>query len=227
MLKAADNVAMKQEDSASQNGEMTSWDINDIKLPQVCVCILEIYPILIGLLHFRTLSFIYASLHLCSLSPWAIGLRFAWRAREYPVIWSFYPFLVPLPKNHTHVLHGKPVTPHASNLMTPQCHLQRHLSMYVPDSACQAVLPSSSVLHLPTQPSYLISVSSMLSHCCSPKASMSRATSFPKVTFTCIQPGGFLHTFLYALKWGCSAVSIFKVHILTAIMALSGWEQQF
>ncbi|XP_042742236.1 chorion-specific transcription factor GCMa isoform X1 [Lagopus leucura] len=34
MLKAADNVAMKQEDSASQNGEMTSWDINDIKLPQ-------------------------------------------------------------------------------------------------------------------------------------------------------------------------------------------------
>ncbi|OXB76556.1 UNVERIFIED_CONTAM: hypothetical protein H355_004762 [Colinus virginianus] len=34
MLKAADNFATKQEDSASQNGEMTSWDINDIKLPQ-------------------------------------------------------------------------------------------------------------------------------------------------------------------------------------------------
>uniref|UniRef100_A0A8V0XBJ3 Glial cells missing homolog 1 n=1 Tax=Gallus gallus TaxID=9031 RepID=A0A8V0XBJ3_CHICK len=34
MLKAADSVAMKQEDSASRNGEMTSWDINDIKLPQ-------------------------------------------------------------------------------------------------------------------------------------------------------------------------------------------------
>ncbi|NXK45931.1 GCM1 factor, partial [Chauna torquata] len=34
MLKAADNVVMEQEDSASRNGEMTSWDINDIKLPQ-------------------------------------------------------------------------------------------------------------------------------------------------------------------------------------------------
>ncbi|XP_021246925.1 chorion-specific transcription factor GCMa [Numida meleagris] len=34
MLKAADNVAMKQEDSASQNEEISSWDINDIKLPQ-------------------------------------------------------------------------------------------------------------------------------------------------------------------------------------------------
>uniref|UniRef100_A0A8C3CYA1 Glial cells missing transcription factor 1 n=1 Tax=Cairina moschata TaxID=8855 RepID=A0A8C3CYA1_CAIMO len=34
MLRAADNVVMEQEGSASQNGEMTSWDINDIKLPQ-------------------------------------------------------------------------------------------------------------------------------------------------------------------------------------------------
>ncbi|NXC39294.1 GCM1 factor, partial [Penelope pileata] len=34
MLKAADNVVMEQENSASRNGEMTSWDINDIKLPQ-------------------------------------------------------------------------------------------------------------------------------------------------------------------------------------------------
>ncbi|XP_025890086.1 chorion-specific transcription factor GCMa [Nothoprocta perdicaria] len=34
MLKGADDVAMEQEDSASQNGEMASWDINDIKLPQ-------------------------------------------------------------------------------------------------------------------------------------------------------------------------------------------------
>ncbi|NWI25839.1 GCM1 factor, partial [Sula dactylatra] len=34
MLKSADDVAMEQEDSASQHGEMTSWDINDIKLPQ-------------------------------------------------------------------------------------------------------------------------------------------------------------------------------------------------
>uniref|UniRef100_A0A8B9TAT4 Glial cells missing transcription factor 1 n=1 Tax=Anas platyrhynchos TaxID=8839 RepID=A0A8B9TAT4_ANAPL len=34
MLRAADNVVMEQEGSASRNGEMTSWDINDIKLPQ-------------------------------------------------------------------------------------------------------------------------------------------------------------------------------------------------
>ncbi|NWR87395.1 GCM1 factor, partial [Furnarius figulus] len=34
MLKGADETVMEQEDSASQHGEMTSWDINDIKLPQ-------------------------------------------------------------------------------------------------------------------------------------------------------------------------------------------------
>ncbi|XP_010213244.1 PREDICTED: chorion-specific transcription factor GCMa [Tinamus guttatus] len=34
MLKGADNVVMEQEDSASQNGGMANWDINDIKLPQ-------------------------------------------------------------------------------------------------------------------------------------------------------------------------------------------------
>lgn len=43
MLKGADDVVMEHEDSASRHGEMTSWDINDIKLPQVCVCVLEIY----------------------------------------------------------------------------------------------------------------------------------------------------------------------------------------
>ncbi|KFV17687.1 Chorion-specific transcription factor GCMa [Tauraco erythrolophus] len=34
MLKGADDVVMEQEDSASRHGEMTSWDINDLKLPQ-------------------------------------------------------------------------------------------------------------------------------------------------------------------------------------------------
>ncbi|KAK4824975.1 hypothetical protein QYF61_022501 [Mycteria americana] len=34
MLKGADDVVMEQEDSAAQHGETTSWDINDIKLPQ-------------------------------------------------------------------------------------------------------------------------------------------------------------------------------------------------
>ncbi|KAF1505483.1 Chorion-specific transcription factor GCMa, partial [Eudyptula minor novaehollandiae] len=34
MLKGADDVVMEQEDSASRHGEMTNWDINDIKLPQ-------------------------------------------------------------------------------------------------------------------------------------------------------------------------------------------------
>ncbi|NXY82675.1 GCM1 factor, partial [Alcedo cyanopectus] len=34
MLKSAVDVVMEQEDSASRHGEMTSWDINDIKLPQ-------------------------------------------------------------------------------------------------------------------------------------------------------------------------------------------------
>ncbi|NWS44438.1 GCM1 factor, partial [Probosciger aterrimus] len=34
MLKGADDVVMEHEDSASRHGEMTSWDINDIKLPQ-------------------------------------------------------------------------------------------------------------------------------------------------------------------------------------------------
>ncbi|NXR49729.1 GCM1 factor, partial [Hippolais icterina] len=34
MLKGADDSVMEQEDSASQHVEMTSWDINDIKLPQ-------------------------------------------------------------------------------------------------------------------------------------------------------------------------------------------------
>ncbi|NWX36730.1 GCM1 factor, partial [Notiomystis cincta] len=34
MLKGADDSVMEQEDSASQHGEMMSWDINDIKLPQ-------------------------------------------------------------------------------------------------------------------------------------------------------------------------------------------------
>ncbi|NXS64599.1 GCM1 factor, partial [Pandion haliaetus] len=34
MLKGADDVVMEQEDPASRHGEMTSWDINDIKLPQ-------------------------------------------------------------------------------------------------------------------------------------------------------------------------------------------------
>ncbi|KAM6407392.1 chorion-specific transcription factor GCMa [Pluvialis apricaria] len=34
MLKGADDAVMEQEDSASRHGDMTSWDINDIKLPQ-------------------------------------------------------------------------------------------------------------------------------------------------------------------------------------------------
>ncbi|NXU66952.1 GCM1 factor, partial [Horornis vulcanius] len=34
MLKRADDSVMEQEDSAFQHGEMTSWDINDIKLPE-------------------------------------------------------------------------------------------------------------------------------------------------------------------------------------------------
>ncbi|NWQ68828.1 GCM1 factor, partial [Neopipo cinnamomea] len=34
MLKGADEAVVEQEDSASQHGEMTSWDINDIKLPE-------------------------------------------------------------------------------------------------------------------------------------------------------------------------------------------------
>ncbi|NWR03848.1 GCM1 factor, partial [Paradoxornis webbianus] len=34
MLRGADDSVMEQEDSASRNGEMMSWDINDIKLPQ-------------------------------------------------------------------------------------------------------------------------------------------------------------------------------------------------
>ncbi|NXQ97983.1 GCM1 factor, partial [Sagittarius serpentarius] len=34
MLKGADDVVMEQEDSASRHGETTSWDINDIQLPQ-------------------------------------------------------------------------------------------------------------------------------------------------------------------------------------------------
>ncbi|NXO83427.1 GCM1 factor, partial [Sitta europaea] len=34
MLKGADDSVMEQEDSASRLGEMMSWDINDIKLPQ-------------------------------------------------------------------------------------------------------------------------------------------------------------------------------------------------
>ncbi|KAM6280419.1 chorion-specific transcription factor GCMa [Porphyrio hochstetteri] len=34
MLQGADEVVMEQEDSASRHGEITSWDINDIKLPQ-------------------------------------------------------------------------------------------------------------------------------------------------------------------------------------------------
>ncbi|NXX27757.1 GCM1 factor, partial [Nicator chloris] len=34
MLKSADDSVMEQEDSVSQHGEITSWDINDIKLPQ-------------------------------------------------------------------------------------------------------------------------------------------------------------------------------------------------
>ncbi|NXC33266.1 GCM1 factor, partial [Campylorhamphus procurvoides] len=34
MLEGADEAVIQQENSASQHGEMTSWDINDIKLPQ-------------------------------------------------------------------------------------------------------------------------------------------------------------------------------------------------
>ncbi|NWX39732.1 GCM1 factor, partial [Steatornis caripensis] len=34
MLKGADDVVMEQGDSASRHGEMTSWDINDVNLPQ-------------------------------------------------------------------------------------------------------------------------------------------------------------------------------------------------
>ncbi|KAM9273910.1 chorion-specific transcription factor GCMa [Cariama cristata] len=34
MLQGADDIVMEQEDSASRHGERTSWDINDIKLPQ-------------------------------------------------------------------------------------------------------------------------------------------------------------------------------------------------
>nr|XP_009685354.1 PREDICTED: chorion-specific transcription factor GCMa [Struthio camelus australis] len=34
MLNSADDIVMEQEDSTSRNGEMASWDINDIKLPQ-------------------------------------------------------------------------------------------------------------------------------------------------------------------------------------------------
>ncbi|XP_014724950.1 PREDICTED: chorion-specific transcription factor GCMa [Sturnus vulgaris] len=34
MLRGADDSIMEHEDSPSQHGEMTSWDINDIKLPQ-------------------------------------------------------------------------------------------------------------------------------------------------------------------------------------------------
>lgn len=51
MLKGADDVVMEHEESASRHGEMTSWDINDIKLPQVCVFVLEIYEVLTSHLH--------------------------------------------------------------------------------------------------------------------------------------------------------------------------------
>lgn len=51
MLKGADDSVMEQEDSASRHGEMMSWDINDIKLPQVCVCALAIYFVLTSHLH--------------------------------------------------------------------------------------------------------------------------------------------------------------------------------
>ncbi|NXR99549.1 GCM1 factor, partial [Oxylabes madagascariensis] len=34
MLKGADDSVIEQEDSGSRHGEMTSWDINDIQLPQ-------------------------------------------------------------------------------------------------------------------------------------------------------------------------------------------------
>ncbi|NWH79211.1 GCM1 factor, partial [Piaya cayana] len=34
MLKGADDIFVEQEDLASRHGEVTSWDINDIKLPQ-------------------------------------------------------------------------------------------------------------------------------------------------------------------------------------------------
>lgn len=51
MLKGADDSVMEQEDSASRHGEMTSWDINDIKLPQVCACVVENYLVLTSHLH--------------------------------------------------------------------------------------------------------------------------------------------------------------------------------
>ncbi|KAH0622013.1 hypothetical protein JD844_023891 [Phrynosoma platyrhinos] len=34
MLGMAEDVSIDQEDSTAQNGEMVSWDINDIKLPK-------------------------------------------------------------------------------------------------------------------------------------------------------------------------------------------------
>lgn len=172
MLKAADSVAMKQEDSASRNGEMTSWDINDIKLPQVCVCILEIYPNLISLLHYKTLFLLclIAFMLFVTLSYRTLFCLNGQRISSKMIFPSFHPFLVPLPKNLIHILHRKPMAPRTVSF----------LSTYVPDSSCQAPLPSSPVLHLPTQLSYLIPVSSLLCHCCFPKVSMSQATSSPR-----------------------------------------------
>lgn len=87
MLKAVDDVVMEQEDSASRHGEMTSWDINDIKLPQVCACVLEMYPVLTSHLHFTADLKCFVS-YLCLIAfilfvTSRYGTVFYWKARKY------------------------------------------------------------------------------------------------------------------------------------------------
>lgn len=93
----------------------------------------------------------------------------------------------------------------------PACKHHLHipqLNIFVPDSSCCNPSTPSSAFHLLTLPSYLISVSSLLCHCCSCKTSVFQAASFPslhsKVTFTCssvcrLAPHPSLH-YLVALE---------------------------
>jgi len=67
MLQGAYDVVMEQEDSVAQHEEMTSWDINDTRLPQVCVCVLETNPVLTSRLHFTADLKCFLS-HLCLYS---------------------------------------------------------------------------------------------------------------------------------------------------------------
>lgn len=168
------------------------------------------------------------------VASWGLEVCFAemcWEATW----WSFLPFaslspfLVHLPQNLTHALHWKPTAPCNPSVIS-LCLALVHL--------CQ--IPPAGLLHHPASPfnpvflpdnqspPYSLTVFCPKPPCSRLPPSLSPTPRSPSPAF---QPAGFFHTLPSALQWLLEEHRLFffffSVHILTAVMALSDWDQYF